>query len=112
MNKKYEKLGLKNLNMNKELKEYKRDKAKNYNTKYRIGRKRTIRMDDSQNVNNTTFGDELKTIKNDISKNINECYAKREKDIIILIDFNTYNKKDLNTKTSKSIHLLKKQLQY
>ena len=101
MNKKYEKLGLKNLNMNKELKEYKRDKAKNYNTKYRIGRKRTIRMDDSQNVNNTTFGDELKTIKNDISNNINECYAKREKNIIILIDFNIYNKKELNSKTSK-----------
>ena len=101
MNKKYEKLGLKNLNIYKKLKEYKRDKNKTYNSKYRIGRKRTIRMDDSQNVNITTFGDELKTIKNDISNNINECYAKREKNIIILIDFNIYNKKKLNSKTSK-----------
>ena len=41
--------------------------------------------------NNNTFGKELNLIKNYLTEEINKCNSKKEKDIIILIDFNIYN---------------------
>ena len=43
-----------------------------------------------------TFNEEIQIIKNGIVKNISECNAKKEKDIIIIVDFNIYKKRDNN----------------
>ena len=88
---KYEKLGLKNLNMNKKLKEYNREKNKIYNTKNKFGKTRIDRQENIKDKHNITFGDKIKLIKLYVLQDINECKAKQEKDIIILIDFNIYN---------------------
>ena len=102
MNKKYEKLGLKNLNMNKKLKEYNREKNKIYNTKNKFGKTRIDKQENIKDKHNITFGDKIKLIKLDILQDINECKAKQEKDIIILIDFNIYNINEENTSINES----------
>ena len=43
-----------------------------------------------------TFNEEIQIIKNGLVKNISECNAKKEKDIIIIVDFNIYKKRDNN----------------
>ena len=92
---------LKNLNMEKELKEYKKVINKIYRKKYNKGR--TIRRESNSYINCSTFGEELEIIKKGIIEDINECNEKQEKDILILIDFNNYNKQEEynNTKTYK-----------
>ena len=97
INKKYQKLGLKNLNMEKQLMKLKKDKIKIYNKKLKIGRQSTNRSDNINDIKVITFGKEIEIIKKDILQDINECNAKQEKDIIILIDFNIYNKKAENS---------------
>ena len=54
-------------------------------------------------MNKITFGDEISSIKENIIENISQYNAKQERDIIILIDFNIYNKneKNISQKTSK-----------
>ena len=94
MKKKYQQLGLKNLDMEKKLKEYERDKKKVYNKKYKLSKKRTIISRNGQDIKIITFNEEIETIKGDIIRDIDECNAKKEKDILILIDFNIYNKKE------------------
>ena len=92
---------LKNLNMEKELKEYKKVINKIYRKKYNKGR--TIRRESNSYINCSTFGEELEIIKKGIIEDINGCNEKQEKDILILIDFNNYNKQEEynNTKTYK-----------
>ena len=51
-------------------------------------------------IENETFYDEILKIRNNIIKNINECNAQKDKDIIILIDFNNYRKKRQNFRKS------------
>ena len=103
LNKNYGNLKLKKLYMEKEIKEYKKNKYKKYNKKFRIGRKSTSRTEKPQDINAVTFGQEIENIKTDIIEDINECNEKQEKDILILIDFNIYNNQDDNlfTKTYK-----------
>ena len=102
MNKKYEKLGLKNLNMNKKLKEYNREKNKIYITKNKFRKTRIDKQENIKDKHNITFGDKIKLIKLDILQDINECKAKQEKDIIILIDFNIYNINEETTSINES----------
>ena len=98
INKKYNIFRLKNLYVEKELKKYQKDKAndknKYLNKKYNYTRKITNRTEKENDINQNTFGEEIEIIKNDIFKDISECNAKQEKDIIILIDFNLYNKQE------------------
>ena len=66
------------------MKEFQRDKNK-------IGLKRrkiTNRLEQGKNINNKTFGDEIANIKKDILQDIEEFNIKKEKDVLILIDFN------------------------
>ena len=108
MNKKYQKFGLKNLDLEKKLKEYERekkdkDKKKVYNKKFKLSHKRTIIPGNIQDIKIITFSEEIETIKLDIIRDIDECNAKKEKDIIILIDFNIYNKKEKNLDLNSQI---------
>ena len=95
MNKKFEKYGLQNLNMNKILKKNKKEENKNFNTKLKTG-KSTNKMENKEK-NNISFQEEIEIIKADIIKDINECNAKQEKDVIILIVLNIYNKNNSNS---------------
>ena len=95
LNKIYDKLGIRNLNMEKHLKEF-QNKTRTYGKKLKLGHKRTNNQGKNEYIKMTTFGEEIETIRKDIVYDINECNAKKEKDIIILIDFNIYNKKEKN----------------
>ena len=81
--KKYENMGLKNMNIEKEIKYFKKNRSSIINK----NRKSTLR---GFNTGKVTFGKELEKVKNNIIKDINEFSEKKEKDIIILIDFNLY----------------------
>ena len=102
MQKKFNKYQLKNLYMEKEIKDYQKN-IKSYNKKIKNGRKITNKPEKIKNKNTVTFGGEIENIKNEILEDISECNAKQEKDILILIDFNIYNNQDDNfyTKTYK-----------
>ena len=100
MNNYYEKLGINNLNIDKELNDYKNYKKK----QLRIGRRITNRaLIIFQENDVITFGDKVEKIKNNIIKDINEYNKKKEKDLIVLIDFNIYTKKveHLHVNTNK-----------
>jgi len=99
MNKKYNKYGLKNLNINKELANYKKDLSKIANQKIKNIRKISHREKKFKDIDVLTFGKELENIKEMILLDIGECNAKQEKDILILIDFNIYNKNENNLET-------------
>ena len=84
LGKKYENLGLKNLCMEKELKEFLDEKNL---------LKRSTNITQNEKI---TFGEEIENIKYSIQNVINSFNKKQGKDIIILIDFNNYSKKDDN----------------
>ena len=97
----YDKLGLNHLNMNKELKDFKKNKIiDNKRIKIRHSTNKSSKFQDSDTL---TFGKKIDLIETDIIQDISECNAKKEKDIIILIDFNIYHTKvgNLNSKTIK-----------
>ena len=94
MKKKYESLGIKNAYMEKELKEYKYNKnTKNKKFIRKLFRKNTIRVQKHQD-NQKKFGEEIEIIKEYILQDINKYNAKKERDIVVLIDFNIYDKQD------------------
>ena len=80
--------------MEKELKEYRYNKN-NKNKKFirKLFRKNTIRVQKNQ-VNQKKFGEEIEIIKEYILQDIDKCNAKKERDIVVLIDFNIYDKQD------------------
>ena len=86
MKKKYEKYRLIKLSMIEKFNELNKDGKK------RSGRKKITFKSNKEEYKNETFYDEIQKIRDDIIKNINECNAQKDKDIIILIDFNIYNK--------------------
>ena len=102
MKKKFEKLGLKNLYMDKEIKNYQQNKNKINHKSNIIELRNKYNLKKIKENENITFGEEIEIIKGDIIQYINECNAKKEKDIMLLIDFNIYSKdeKNLNSKTS------------
>ena len=85
MDKKYKKFGINNLTFNKGIIKLKRLSSKTINIKNKI----EIKGKNSKII----FKKEFENIKGKIIEDINECNAKQEKDLIILIDFNIYNKK-------------------
>ena len=102
MNNKFSEFNLKNILLEKEIKEYNNSKNKIYDIKFKIGRE-INRNSKSNNINIITFGKEIENIQKDILENIQDCESKKEKDVLILIDFNVYNKNEdnLNIKTYK-----------
>ena len=103
LNNYYKNLGLIHLNMKKELKHNKTNEIKiinNKKIKIRHSTNKSSKINDNDII---TFGKEIDIIETDIIQDISECNAKKEKDIIILIDFNIYHKIEghLNMKVSK-----------
>ena len=100
LEKKYEEFMLKNANIEIKMKEFQRDKNKKGSKRRKI----TNRLEQGKNINEKTFGDEIANIKKDIVQDIEEFNIKKEKDVLILIDFNIYRKNkddDVFTKTYK-----------
>ena len=94
LHKDFEKFKLKNLMMEKELQDYKKDKNKLYNTKFKIGRNKINRFSIRDPIiNRQTFGEKIQNIIQNIFEDINECNEKQEKDILILLDYNIYENK-------------------
>ena len=90
MKNKYEIFRIKNSYIEKEMKEFQKNKIKN-STKKQINNIKSKNINISEKepyIDTITFGQEIEKIKRDILIDINECYAKKEKDILILIDFN------------------------
>ena len=94
MKKKLEKFGLINLNIKAEFEKFQTDKNQINNKKIEIEYKYSNMLNRTKEKNNVTFSNQIETIKEDLLRNIEELNAKKEKDIIILIDFNIYNKKE------------------
>ena len=88
-----ENYGLNKLSLNEKYNEFEKLKAKIYQKK--ISSKNKIIGKINENFR-YTFNEEIQIIKNGIVKNISECNAKKEKDIIIIVDFNIYKKRDNN----------------
>ena len=84
---KYDELEIMGKNLGEKILEYEKVKYKN-----------KLEKNLSNNINfyknNNSFGKELKKIKNYITEEINKYNSKKEKDVIILIDFNIYNFND------------------
>ena len=99
MNKKYNELGFKHLNIEKQMKEFK----KNDKTLIRKTNKKNRNSSGNiKNENTNTFGNEIEKVKNVILKDINELNESQERDILIIIDFNIYNEKAENNINSKT----------
>ena len=96
LDKKFEYFRLKNLNMEKELNEYNKNKDKILSKKLNNGKQNTNKSDKSNDTNIISFGEKIEAIKRTLILDISECNAKQEKDIIILIDFNNYEGKEGN----------------
>ena len=86
---KYEELDINDSNFKEKIIEYEKIKFKN-NPGKNIA---VLNNNKIMKKNNITFEKELKTIKNCLIKDLNECNTKKEKDVLIIIDFNLY---DLN----------------
>ena len=70
----------------------------------KINKKRSLKLENEQTYKDVKFRENIKHIKKNILKDISECNAKKEKDILILIDFNIYNnnkEENLYNKTYK-----------
>jgi len=93
---KIEKFELKNLNMEKEMKIFQKNKNNIHNKKLSIGKKYSNRYLKGKEINTETFGEKIEKIKYNILKNIKEFEIKENKDILILIDFNLYNNNEDN----------------
>ena len=95
LNKQLQSFGIINQILNEKLLEYKKIKqhitSKNlklfYNDKNKLNNEEGKNFEEK---NENTFKDEMEIIKKEITNEINECNAKQSKDIIILIDFNSY----------------------
>ena len=98
--KKYESLNLKNLYAEKELKNFFKNKI-GFSIKKSSSKKTKNIERNEQNSEKSILGDEIENIKTCIQNDINGFNIKQEKDIIILIDFNIYNKTD-ESKDSKN----------
>ena len=93
MKKKYNKYGLNNLSLEQEMKELKKHRN---NLKRNTLRKFRNSLAKVNKIKGPTFKEEIEKIKNDITNDINECDEKQKKDILILIDFNLYNKNSIS----------------
>ena len=85
--KNYENFKLKHLSIEKEL----RNKNFIFINKLQLSKRRSKRINTNRIKNPNTFGKEIEKIKKDIIQDINYCNKKKEKDILIMIDFNLYD---------------------
>ena len=86
--KKFKAYGIIKMNMEEKIFEYEKMKYK-YNIDKKFPKK-------NNETNVITFENKLKTIKNNLIEDIDKCNLKKAKDVIIIIDFNTYNSNDEN----------------
>ena len=93
LDKKYEDLGLKYSNKEKEMKEYHNNRLSLLMK--RLSKKKSLIKELYKNkaFDSITFGEKFKKIKKIIAHDIKDCNIKDEKDILILIDLNIYNTK-------------------
>ena len=93
---KFQSLLLKNLYMEKKLKEFQKHRTKIYDKKLSFGRKYSNKITNVKSKKSLTFGEEIENIKLKILECIDEFKIKQKKDILILIDLNLYNNKEDN----------------
>ena len=91
--KNYEKYDLINLCLKEEYNEF--EKSNDKLNKKKLPNKNKIIENNLYNLKNT-FNEEIKMINFDIAQDISKCNAKKEKDIIIILDFNIYKKMENN----------------
>ena len=93
LDKKYEELGLKYSNKEKEIKEYHNNRLSLLMK--RLSKKKSLIKELYKNkaFDSITFGEKFKKIKKIIAHDIKDCNIKDEKEILILIDLNIYNTK-------------------
>ena len=87
LQKNYENFNIKHLSIEKEL----RNKNFIFINKLQLSKRKSKRINTNRIKNPNTFGKEIEKIKKDIKQDINYCNKKKEKDILIMIDFNLYN---------------------
>jgi hypothetical protein len=87
-----------NLSYNKKMEEYEKIKNRALNKKTVNFERTNTNLNEGKNAekNEISFRNEIDNIKNEILKDISECNIKQAKDIIILIDFNSYDKESNN----------------
>ena len=90
LEKNYKELMLLNCDVEIKMNEYQKYKNKNTKRKQKTGRKSSSKIDQGKIISEKTFGNEIENIKKDIIQDIEEFNIKKEKDILILIDFNIY----------------------
>ena len=95
---KYNDYGIIRWIMKEKIQELERSKIRYFNKKSTLSLNvNNIQENFSKNIkNNNTFKKEFILIKKDIMNDLGDCNAKQTKDIIIIIDFNNYNKENKN----------------
>ena len=105
LGKKLNEVGLNHLYMDKEMKEYQREKYNSFIKKLSNGKKLSNRISKNRLIESITFTEKLKKIKNIIVNEIGEFNSKEEKDILILIDLNIYKSKQNDNLYSKTYNI-------
>ena len=94
LKKKLDTYGIRDQPAEKKILEYEKIKFKSINKKLSYFSDKNYNLEegkDSDEKSESTFGKEMEIIKEEIEKDISECNAKQSKDLIILIDFNSYD---------------------
>ena len=94
LKKKLETYGIRDQPAEKKMLEYEKIKFRSINKKQSHFADKNYNLEegkDSDEKSENTFGKEMEIIKEEIEKDISECNAKQSKDLIILIDFNSYD---------------------
>ena len=96
--KKYKKYKINKWKMHSKIMELKRAKMRHFTKRQGFIYNPELNEDNSikNNEYQTTFEQEMIKIKNSLINDLNKYYSKKEKDIIIIIDFNIYNQNDNN----------------
>ena len=102
LEKKFDDIGLKYSHIDKEMKEYQKDKLNILIKRLSNGKKIINRISKSKTIDSITFNEKFKKIKRIIAHDISECNIKEEKDILILIDLNIYNTKKYDNLYAKT----------
>ena len=98
LKKKLETYGIRDQPAEKKLLEYEKIKFRSINKKNNHYSDKAFNEEgkDLDEKYENTFGKEMDIIKEEIEKDISECNAKQSKDLIILIDFNSYDMESNN----------------
>jgi hypothetical protein len=94
LKKKLETYGIRDQPAEKKMLEYEKIKFRSTNKKQNHYSEKNYNLEEGKDLDEkseNTFGKEMEIIKEEIEKDISECNAKQSKDLIILIDFNSYD---------------------